>query len=1021
MQAYGTLTIVDLLDTATYIYYADDAEGHNPSASPVNKTYIGIYSGPPFDGFPSKIPMDNWKAEWWSGWSKYAGEDGRRGAIIIKITKAPSSHSTVVEGITPTYRKSLSTVKSEGQIDEVFIGDILQYSYYHYPVIYVDNSYVYCGSRTSIRGATGAAGRGIDHTDIEYGVSENGEDHSTVDWGDTIPTLTQGEYLWIRTTTHYTDGDSEESYSVSYSGIDANTYYIETNQEEILIFKQNVEGVATNFYSPEEISFKIYDNPKQPSSPQIELIAGNFKLELLNENTIEEIGNEYIGLGKTIYTEGQSEIVDKKTAYFNVKGYISNKYEKSKVPNLLIFRFSYLLNEEVKAIKIIPARYGLDEEMATFGLYANGITAAIQHNKLEFTSNGLTIKNKEQTVFWADTEGDLHLKGTLEAGTLKGVTGDFSGEITATSGSIGGLTIKDNTIYNGEDSNASSLKIYGSGSIYAKDITIGSDAKVEDFIKLGEAYIYNPDKNQDKFLEAGTFSLTAGGLLKLGDIEAFGGIKGTTNSSYITAGDKLSSAYWEINGDGTAQFKEIIVDKATIKNSIMEIGTVQAVGSVMLFKDSWKVQSIKEKEVASEAASEVTSKTTYEVTFEATAPLNLKEGDYLTDGKGIYYKVTSDVASDSTTVDLNKSPSVGEILTKIGQNNDFLIAISGQGDGDSSYASKNSLTLSRVNIDDDNNLVTYNRELILGDLTEINKNYGTGLYAENVYLNGTLTTKVGESNYAGINTISGAKANKFNYYLIKLEESEYQKDYYYIINNQGEYVLSTEEYDQQQEYYFRDTSKIVFWAGSTGTGNAIQEAKFQVTEQGSIYAAQGRFEGSLITDSVIKGTSIYTAKIYGEKDNSSVALKIYDAINGIQFIKTRNETNEANEKVQFGINEEGLYTNSDNYVIKIKDGVSFFGNEIKISNASKQIYDTIYLDSNSIGASNKKEDSTPTQKIQMSGNFDFIFDNTSRFLIQNDLIRATSKVNFQENVVFGVENNSLEYQKTANGYNLFVR
>ena len=50
MQAYGTLTIVDLLDTATYIYYADGAEGNTPSVSPVGKTYIGIYNGLPLSG-----------------------------------------------------------------------------------------------------------------------------------------------------------------------------------------------------------------------------------------------------------------------------------------------------------------------------------------------------------------------------------------------------------------------------------------------------------------------------------------------------------------------------------------------------------------------------------------------------------------------------------------------------------------------------------------------------------------------------------------------------------------------------------------------------------------------------------------------------------------------------------------------------------------------------------------------------------------------------------------------------------
>lgn len=86
------------------------------------------------------------------------GDTGARGTGLLPITTAPSSYTTAVNGLTPTYRIALSTVKSQAGVTEVFAGDTLRYSYYHYPVIYVDASYVYCGARVSIRGATGAAG-----------------------------------------------------------------------------------------------------------------------------------------------------------------------------------------------------------------------------------------------------------------------------------------------------------------------------------------------------------------------------------------------------------------------------------------------------------------------------------------------------------------------------------------------------------------------------------------------------------------------------------------------------------------------------------------------------------------------------------------------------------------------------------------------------------------------------------------------------------------------------------------------
>lgn len=91
------------------------------------------------------------------------GEDGERGTGILYITTAPSSYTTQTGGFTPVYRIALSTVLSQSKADNVLVGDTLFYSYYHYPVGYVDGSYVYLGTRKSIRGETGAAGAaGVD-------------------------------------------------------------------------------------------------------------------------------------------------------------------------------------------------------------------------------------------------------------------------------------------------------------------------------------------------------------------------------------------------------------------------------------------------------------------------------------------------------------------------------------------------------------------------------------------------------------------------------------------------------------------------------------------------------------------------------------------------------------------------------------------------------------------------------------------------------------------------------------------
>jgi hypothetical protein len=83
--------------------------------------------------------------------------------------------------------------------------------------------------------------------------------------------------------------------------------------------------------------------------------------------------------------------------------------------------------------------------------------------------------------------------------------------------------------------------------------------------------------------------------------------------------------------------------------------------------------------------------------------------------------------------------TLGQNITKIGTSNDFLMAILGDGSGEKEYAVKNSLTVSKI-VDTSGTSPVFKKALVLGDLTGINSSYGTGLYAENVFLNGTLTT-----------------------------------------------------------------------------------------------------------------------------------------------------------------------------------------------------------------------------------------------------------------------------------------
>lgn len=86
------------------------------------------------------------------------GAEGERGARFLKTTTAPSSYKTQVGSFTPSYRIALATVIAQSGSSDVLVGDVIEYSYYHYPIGYVDDTYVYTAARQSIRGASGAAG-----------------------------------------------------------------------------------------------------------------------------------------------------------------------------------------------------------------------------------------------------------------------------------------------------------------------------------------------------------------------------------------------------------------------------------------------------------------------------------------------------------------------------------------------------------------------------------------------------------------------------------------------------------------------------------------------------------------------------------------------------------------------------------------------------------------------------------------------------------------------------------------------
>lgn len=104
----------------------------------------------------------------------------------------------------------------------------------------------------------------------------------------------------------------------------------------------------------------------------------------------------------------------------------------------LVFNCDYNGERILTEIKDIP--FGTKKDMAKLALNANNIVASIQETKLTFDTNGLTIKNGGfkiigsdglNPVFYVNEKGDL----------------SFTGELTTSSGSLGGWKINEYGLY----------------------------------------------------------------------------------------------------------------------------------------------------------------------------------------------------------------------------------------------------------------------------------------------------------------------------------------------------------------------------------------------------------------------------------------------------------------------------------------------------------------------------------------------------------------------------------------------
>lgn len=911
-------------------------------------------------------------------------------------------------------------------------------------------------------------------------------------WSPNIPDIIPGWYLWIKTIQTYSDGQEFISYSVSRDGVDgkqgeqgepgrdAQAFRFDLSQTEILKFDKNFINNTLEDELQIDISPKILTGiikRKNPTAEKGEEKISNIIKDNLNIE-IYDIGSgiwypirarEYINLN----IDGLIE-VDLEGLIQVGKNELDYSEDGFRYPAELILRteecilkIEYIFSEEedgeIKKYYIsdfINVRRAMNKDMAQLSVKANEIVAAMQDSKMVFGAQGLTVQNgsfvierivenesgqQVEKILYADeTTGNLIIKGDIYAnngyfrgeieatsgtfsgelkaatgtfsGKLEAATGNFSGDISAATGQIGGFNIGQNKLISVHQLDGkNSIELDGiNGTIIAENITLGANASIAGVVKIGEAVQIKNATGEESFIsvkgqdEKEVLSLTANGKFKLGyddNIIVFDGQNGSIESINSTN----NYLRWKLSSKESI-FNDVVV-QGSIKAAVLEYGEIQAVGGMIIARPSSKIASVEYDQEE--------NTTTFLL---ESASAGFKEGDWCRIDSGIngheWYQIIGLVQQNSDEIKDGELPKVSSIIVEgevsedhigkpivnFGRDGDVGIGLNGSLHG--GLITPQSISVFEF-IEEDKRP---NSRIILGKLPD-SSTYGYarntyGLYAENVLLKGSLVTETADGVYSGINTL--------------YKESE-------LIPISSKLVEKFGERNPPIEF---TPSEILLWAGaSSDSKDAIENSTFFVDKKGNMYAGSGYFEGTIITNSEIRASDIYTTTIHGtgRDKNKIAALTIKDATEGILFCSNNEEEvylKVDNDRIDMNVNKIQLNTNTrigSNGQLAVQNAyISKFGTSTAIK-----------LEFNKIGYLDDFEETEETivdkeliRYIDFSNGFSFIDGETNYINLINKQTILGTALKINQSVWYG---ELMEYRPVKNnsdiliGYDLYIK
>lgn len=108
----------------------------------------------------------------------------------------------------------------------------------------------------------GTFSNSITSSTVNYAVSNSGSVPPETGWQVSIPTVSQGQYLWTRTVTGYTDGTEVTSYSVGREGLDGTNG---KNNAVVYLYKRSSTAATINWTSTLTYTFSTHTLNSVPS------------------------------------------------------------------------------------------------------------------------------------------------------------------------------------------------------------------------------------------------------------------------------------------------------------------------------------------------------------------------------------------------------------------------------------------------------------------------------------------------------------------------------------------------------------------------------------------------------------------------------------------------------------------------------------------------------------------------------------------------------------------------------------